>query len=128
MRSIPTTLRWRPSTSPARRSATASRSGSAAGIKTIAALEGPFDLVHIDAERTGYSAYLDAVLPKLAPGGFVVANSVLWKGRVLDRRAADAETPAMAPFNERIAADPRLEVVMLTIGEGLTLIRPRRPR
>jgi caffeoyl-CoA O-methyltransferase len=95
------------------------------GLKTIATLEGPFDLVHIDAERTGYAAYLDAVLPKLAPGGFVVANSVLWKGRVLDPARADAETRAMSAFNERIAADPTLEVVMLTVGEGLTIIRPR---
>jgi caffeoyl-CoA O-methyltransferase len=95
------------------------------GLKTIAALEGPFDLVHIDAERTGYGAYLDAVLPKLAAGGFVVANSVLWKGRVLDPGRVDAETSAMRAFNERIAADASLEVVMVTIGEGLTIIRPR---
>jgi caffeoyl-CoA O-methyltransferase len=94
------------------------------GLKTIGALDGPFDLVHIDAERTGYGAYLDAVLPKLAAGGFVVANSVLWKGHVLDADRADAETRAMDAFNARVAADPRLDVVMLTIGEGLTIIRP----
>jgi caffeoyl-CoA O-methyltransferase len=95
------------------------------GLKTIASLEGPFDLVHVDAERTGYGAYLDAVLPKLSPRGFVVANSVLWKGRVLDPARVDAETRAMAAFNESVAADPRLDVVMLTVGEGLTIIRPR---
>ena len=95
------------------------------GLKTVAGLEGPFDLVHIDAERTGYVAYLDAVLPKLAPGGFVVANSVLWKGHVLDGTRTDAETTALAAFNDRVAGDPSLDVVMLTVGEGLTLIRPR---
>jgi caffeoyl-CoA O-methyltransferase len=95
------------------------------GLKTIASLDGPFDLVHIDAERTGYGAYVDAVLPKLAPDGFIVANSVLWKGNVLDSGRADAETRAMREFNEAVAADPRLEVVMLTVGEGLTIIRPR---
>jgi predicted O-methyltransferase YrrM len=94
------------------------------GLKTVAGLEGPFDLVHIDAERTGYVAYVDAVLPKLAPGGFIVANSVLWKGRVLDETRKDTETIALTAFNDRVARDPSLEVVMLTIGEGLTLIRP----
>jgi caffeoyl-CoA O-methyltransferase len=65
------------------------------------------------------------VLPKLAPGGFVVANSVLWKGHVLDESRTDAETTALAAFNDRVAGDPSLDVVMLTVGEGLTLIRPR---
>ena len=96
------------------------------GLKTVASLDGPFDLVHIDAERTGYVAYLEAVLPKLAPGGFIVANSVLWKGHVLDASRTDAETAALAAFNDRVAGDPSLDVVMLTVGEGLTLIRPRR--
>lgn len=94
-------------------------------LKTVAGLEGPFDLVYIDAERSGYKAYLDAVLPKLGPGGFIVANNVLWKGRVADAAGADAETRAMSEFNEAVAADDRLEVVMLTVGEGLTIIRPR---
>ena len=97
-------------------------------LKTVAGLEGPFDMVYIDAERTGYSAYLDAVLPKLAPGGFIVANNVLWKGQVLDAGRTDAETRAMAAFSERVARDPDLEAVMLTVGEGLTLIRPRKGR
>ncbi|CAN5591724.1 O-methyltransferase [soil metagenome] len=95
-------------------------------LKTVAGLEGPFDMVHIDAERTGYAAYLAAVLPKLAPGGFVVANNVLWKGQVLDAERRDAETRAMADFNTAVAHDATLDVVMLTVGEGLTIIRPKR--
>ena len=95
-------------------------------MKTLASLEGPFDLAYIDAERTGYREYLDAVLPKLAPGGFVVANNVLWKGHVAQPGRRDAETSAMAEFNHAVAADPSLDVVMLTVGEGLTIIRPRR--
>lgn len=95
-------------------------------LKSVAALEGPFDLVTIDAERTGYRAYLDAVLPKLAEGGFVVANNVLWKGHVAEDGRTDAETRALDAFNASVAADPDLEVVMLTVGEGLTLIRRRR--
>lgn len=94
-------------------------------LKTVAGLVGPFDFAYIDAERTGYRAYLDAVLPKLAPGGFIVANNVLWKGHVVDAERPDAETRAIDDFNASVAADPRLEVVMLTVGEGLTIIRPR---
>lgn len=97
-------------------------------LKTVAGLEGPFDLAYIDADRTAYRQYLDAIRPKLAPGGFIVANNVLWKGRVLDAEAAgaDADTRAIAEFNAAVASDPSLESVMLTIGEGLTIIRPRR--
>ncbi|MFV2063009.1 MAG: O-methyltransferase [Chloroflexota bacterium] len=94
-------------------------------LKTVTNLEGPFDFAYIDAELTGYRAYLDAVLPKLAPGGFIVANNVLWKGRVVIDDRSDADTRAMAEFNETVAADPRLDCVMLTVGEGLTIIRPR---
>lgn len=94
-------------------------------LKTVAGLEGPFDFAYIDAERTGYRQYLDAILPKLAPGGFVIANNVLWKGHVLDGDRTDADTRAIADFNATVAADPGLECVMLTVGEGLTIIRPR---
>ena len=94
-------------------------------LKTVASLEGPFDFAYIDAERTGYRAYLDAVLPKLAASGFIVANNVLWKGHVVDPQRSDADTRAIAEFNASVAADPRLECVMLTVGEGLTIIRPR---
>jgi caffeoyl-CoA O-methyltransferase len=94
-------------------------------LKSVAALQGPFDLVYIDAERTGYKAYLDAVLPKLAPGGFIVANNVLWKGHVALADRSDAETQAMAVFNDSVATDSALDVVMLTVGEGLTIVRPR---
>src|SRR5262245_25376568 len=94
-------------------------------LKTIAGLEGPFDLVYIDAERTGYADYYEAVLPKLAPGGFIVANNVLWQGDVLDARRTDADTRAMAEFNTKVAQDSRVECVMLTVGQGLTILRPR---
>jgi predicted O-methyltransferase YrrM len=65
------------------------------------------------------------VLPKLAPGGFVVANNVLWKGHVLDPEPHGADARAMAQFNASVAAEPALESVMLTVGEGVTIIRPR---
>jgi caffeoyl-CoA O-methyltransferase len=95
-------------------------------LKTIASLDGSFDLVYVDAERTGYPAYYEAVLPRLEPDGFIVANNVLWKGQVLDRARTDADTRAMVEYNEMVARDPRVECVMLTVGEGVTIIRPRR--
>lgn len=94
-------------------------------LKTVASLDGPFDFAYIDAELTGYAAYLEAVLPKLAPGGFIVANNVLWKGHVVDADGQDAAARAVAAFNRTVATDQRLECVMLTVGEGLTIIRPR---
>ena len=93
--------------------------------KTLAGLLGPFDFAYLDAELIAYGAYLDAVLPKLAPGGFIVANNVLWKGHILDEDQPDAATQAMADFNARVSGDDRLESVILTVGEGLTIIRPR---
>jgi caffeoyl-CoA O-methyltransferase len=90
-------------------------------LDTIAALDGPFDLVFIDADKEGYPAYLDAVLPKLADGGLVVADNTLREGKVLDPRgSADA---AIARFNDRVVADPSLVAVQLTVRDGLTLIR-----
>ncbi len=92
-------------------------------LETMAALDGPFDLVFIDADKTGYTAYLDAALPKLAPGGVVVADNVLRSGRVLTAGSADPDTVAMHAFNERVAGDPSLAATLLTVRDGLLLIR-----
>lgn len=92
---------------------------------TIAALDGPFDLVFVDADKTGYLGYYEAVLPKLAPDGVIVADNVFQRGRVL---APDDESArAIAEFNDRVVADERVEVVMLTVRDGMSLIRRRRP-
>jgi caffeoyl-CoA O-methyltransferase len=94
-------------------------------IDTIASLEGPFDLVFIDADKPSYRAYLDATLPLLADTGAIVVDNVLWSGRVLDGDDTSADTRAIVEFNEAVAADPRLDAVMLTIRDGVTLIRRR---
>jgi len=94
-------------------------------IDSLAALEGPFDLVLIDADKESYRAYYEASLPLLAPGGLIVVDNVLWYGRVLRRDAADPSTAAILAFNEHVASDPRVECVMLTVRDGLTLIRRR---
>lgn len=95
-------------------------------IDTIADLPGPFDLVFIDADKTGYLAYYEATLPKLSPDGVIAVDNVLWSGRPLDSGETDADTVAIREFNDRLAADDRVEVVMLTVRDGVSLVRHRR--
>lgn len=98
------------------------RLGPALG--TIATLDGPFDLVFIDADKENYVAYYEAVLPKLADSGVIVADNVLWSGRVLSEDP-DESTRAIVAFNEHVHADERVVAVMLTVRDGMTLIRRR---
>lgn len=95
-------------------------------LETIAGLAGPFDLVFIDADKTGYGAYYDATLPKLSTHGVIVVDNVLWSGQVLDPDDTDEDTEALRAFNDRVAADDRVEVVMLTVRDGVSIIRHRR--
>jgi caffeoyl-CoA O-methyltransferase len=93
-------------------------------LETIAALPGPFDLVFIDADKDNYVPYYEAVLPKLADGGVIVADNVLWSGRVLSDDP-DESTRAIVAFNDHVRADERVVAVMLTVRDGMTLIRRR---
>jgi caffeoyl-CoA O-methyltransferase len=94
-------------------------------IDTIASLDGPFDLVFIDADKEGYLAYYEAVLPKLAERGLIVADNVLWSGRVAEPASDDdlESTIAMREFNDHVAADERVVSVMLSVRDGVTLVR-----
>ena len=100
------------------------RSGPA--LETIATLPGPFDLVFIDADKTSYAAYFEATLAKLAPEGVILVDNVLWSGRVLDPAITEPDTAAIKAFNDQVLADDRVEVVMLTVRDGVSLIRHRR--
>ena len=100
------------------------RSGPA--LETIATLPGPFDLVFIDADKTSYSAYFEATLAKLAPDGVILVDNVLWSGQVLDPAITEPDTAAIKAFNDQVFADDRVEVVMLTVRDGVSLIRHRR--
>jgi caffeoyl-CoA O-methyltransferase len=84
---------------------------------------GSFDLVFLDADKESYPAYLEHAVRLLRPGGLLVADNVLWSGRVLDPR--DAATLAIARFNRLVHEDARLEAVMLTVRDGMTLARKR---
>ena len=94
-------------------------------LETIAGLEGPFDLVFVDAEKTEYSDYYEAVLPLLSERGVIAVDNVLWYGRVLDATDDSASTRAIREFNDHVAADERVVAVVLTIRDGVTLIRRR---
>ena len=95
-------------------------------LDSIGALDGPFDMVFIDADKVNYVAYYEAVVPKLAPEGVILADNVLWSGRLLDDSDDSTATRAIREFNDHVAADERVEVVMLTVRDGVSLIRRRR--
>jgi caffeoyl-CoA O-methyltransferase len=95
-------------------------------LETIGRLEGEFDFVFIDADKPNYVNYYEAVLPRLTERGFIAADNTLWSGRVLDDADADDEgTRAIKAFNEHVKSDPRVTSVMLTVRDGVTLIRPK---
>ncbi len=98
-------------------------------LESVAALEGPFDFVFIDADKEGYPAYYDAVVPKLSPRGLIAVDNTLSGGDVADPR--DDRDRMMAAFNDHVLADERTESVVLSVRDGVTLIRlaggPQRP-
>jgi caffeoyl-CoA O-methyltransferase len=83
------------------------------------------DLAFIDADKGGYRTYLDLLLPRLSPNGVILVDNVLWSGAVIDPGRTDDDTVAIRAFNEHVAAHPDLDAVILTVGDGLTLIRRR---
>ncbi len=95
--------------------------------ETLAALplDDPIDLAFIDADKTGYPSYYEALLERLRPGGLVLIDNVLWQGRVADPGVDDEQTQAIRSFNDKVAADDRVDRVMLAISDGLTLVRKR---
>jgi caffeoyl-CoA O-methyltransferase len=92
-------------------------------LDTIAGLDGPYDLVFVDADKTGYDAYYEAVLPKLAPRGLIVFDNMLQNGRVVDDPDANEATRAIAALNRKLRDDPRVVCVLLTVRDGVTLVR-----
>jgi caffeoyl-CoA O-methyltransferase len=93
-------------------------------IDTLGELEGPFDFVFIDADKEGYVDYYEATLPMLADGGLIAADNVLWSGRVVGDDLPDSGR-SIQRFNEHVRRDERVESVMLTVRDGITLIRKR---
>ena len=88
----------------------------------VPALDGPFDLVFIDAWKGDYPHYYEAVLPKLSDHGLIVCDNVLWGGDVVDPSPDDANGIALAAFNDLVQDDERVANALLTVGDGLLLI------
>ena len=92
------------------------------GLETIAELDGPFDIVFIDADKPNYLKYYEATLPLLADTGLIVADNTLWSGRVIDPEDDEELTRAIREFNDHVRDDPRVENVLLTVRDGMNLI------
>src|SRR5262249_9253592 len=88
-------------------------------LETIKTLKGPIDMVFIDADKENYPKYYDAVLPLLRKGGLLVADNVLWSGRVLDPK--EETDRAIVEFNDKVAKDARVDKVLLTVRDGMML-------
>jgi caffeoyl-CoA O-methyltransferase len=95
------------------------RLGSA--LETLASLKEPFDLAFIDADKANYPAYYERTMELLRPGGLILVDNTLWSGQVL--RPDDPESRAIDAVNRRIATDPRVENVLLTVRDGMQLVR-----
>lgn len=83
------------------------------------------DFAFVDADKGGYVDYYEALVPMLRPGGLLIADNVLWSGRVVDPAATDDDTEAIRRFNDHVAGDDRCDTVMLAVGDGITLCRKR---
>jgi caffeoyl-CoA O-methyltransferase len=92
-------------------------------LETMTTFTDPFDLVFIDADKESYLDYYEAALRMLAPGGAIVVDNVLYEGRVLEADTADPQARAIAEFNDVVRDDDRVCCVVLTIRDGVTLIR-----
>jgi caffeoyl-CoA O-methyltransferase len=99
----------------------------APAIETLRALPPDLavDLAFVDADKGGYADYVEAIITRLRPNGLLLVDNVLWGGAVIDPQQTDADTEAIRAVNDSLAADDRVEVVLLPIADGLTLARKR---
>ena len=95
-------------------------------VQTLKGLGGEYDFAFVDANKRQYLEYYELVLPLLRSGGLMVADDVLWDGKVYaETPSSDAQTRSLLEFNDFVASDPRVEVVMLPLRDGLSLIRKK---
>jgi len=97
-----------------------------AALDVLQRLEGPFDLVYLDAVKTEYRRYLDQVLPRMRTGGLLVCDNLLWSGRVA-AADEDQDTEALRAFNGYLMMHPQLQAVVLSVGDGLGVAVKLKP-
>jgi caffeoyl-CoA O-methyltransferase len=99
----------------------------APAVETLSALpeDAVVDLAFIDADKPGYLDYWNALVPRVRPGGILLADNVLWSGEIADPERTDPNTEALRAFNDAVAADDRVEVAILPAFDGLTIARKR---
>ncbi len=94
-------------------------------LETMQHLVGPFDLIFIDADKTNYVNYYRRALDLLSPRGVILVDNVLWDGEVLKQPAPDEKTAAIQELNRVVSADPRVTAVLVTVRDGILVIRPQ---
>ena len=94
-------------------------------MEIIPTLQNTWDVCFIDADKRLYNEYYDLILPHMRKGGLIIADNTLWDGKVLETnpKESDLQTRGLQSFNDRVAADSRVEKVILPMRDGLTLIR-----
>ena len=99
----------------------------APALETLRALPAvpQFDFAFVDADKTSYAAYYEEILTRLRPGGLLAIDNVLWSGKVVDPKDQSESTSAIRALNDHVAADDRVDAVILPIADGLTLARKR---
>jgi caffeoyl-CoA O-methyltransferase len=99
----------------------------APAVDTLRALpaDPTIDIAFIDADKPNYPAYFEQLVRRLRPNGLLMVDNVLWSGRVVDASDSEDNTVAIRAFNDLVAADPRVDAVMLPVSDGLTLLRKR---
>ena len=99
----------------------------APALETLAALpaDRTFDFAFIDADKVSYRGYYEALLPRMRTNALIVFDNVLWMGRVLDAEPESDDTRALQQLNDHIAADTRVEAVMISVSDGLTIVRKK---
>lgn len=94
--------------------------------EVIPTIQGTFDLVFIDADKQNYCTYFDLVIERVRPGGLIIADNVLWSGKVLEATAAqDGETRGLTRYAEKVRTDPRVENLLLALRDGLLMSRKK---
>jgi caffeoyl-CoA O-methyltransferase len=93
----------------------------------IRTLPQTFDLVFIDADKASYSKYYDLVIERLNPGGLILADNVLWSGKIVEEKALakDKDTQLLDAFNKKVKADPRVECMLLPLRDGMMMVRKK---